>query len=721
MTEPGPRSEDPPSADPAATGPVRLPALRLAPDDASDGLDDGSDDGSSVPRRGSERSGPATGAEVVLADSGTASGSDPGTALEVVPAPGTLAVDDRRPDADAAPAGEPRSSDPAPVRPPVASGALARRVLALVSAPLVALLVGGSAAVVLTLRADASRDRADELSAFAVEQRGADAALDGVWSGVLAVVAGGVGQQVGTVDEVIALSGRARADIDLGAPASAEVGDRAEQAGQVRADFLDAVDAALEESGDSPVELGNALDVLADRRAGSVAASQDLDGALRNAATSDRKTADRYDTIAVVAALAGVLVAAVLVVVSRRRLIVSLDRPLTSLRDAVRRAPSGARVGPAGPGAAPEIQALAQDLHEALTGMGERIDGLRRRAEWGEQSRMIFEALDLADDEPAAYDVIRRALAVIDPTARAELLLAERGSTRLRSVAGNPHLPIPGCPVESTGACVALRRGQVSVFTSSESINTCPKLRDRPDGPCSAACVPVTVAARPVGVLHMTSGDGDPPQPHVVEQLVTLSTQLGNRLGALRTLETTRQEASTDGLTGLPNRRTLEAEVNDLLDRGTPFVMVLADLDKFKRLNDNFGHEVGDKALQLFAGVLRDNVRGNDVVARLGGEEFVLVHPNMSVEISIEAIARLRQALARAVAASHLPPFTCSFGVTHSSVGADGDAILRIADAGLLRAKDLGGDQAVFADAEIAAAVFRDGGAARARTADDRR
>src|SRR5690606_6467041 len=113
----------------------------------------------------------------------------------------------------------------------------------------------------------------------------------------------------------------------------------------------------------------------------------------------------------------------------------------------------------------------------------------------------------------------------------------------------------------------------------------------------------------------------------------------------------------------------LESEVAELLERGTPFVMVLADLDKFKKLNDNYGHEVGDKALQLFAGVLRDNVRGNDVVSRLGGEEFVLVYPNMSVEISIEAIDRLRSALARTVGASHIPPFTCSFGVAHSSVG----------------------------------------------------
>jgi diguanylate cyclase (GGDEF)-like protein len=216
----------------------------------------------------------------------------------------------------------------------------------------------------------------------------------------------------------------------------------------------------------------------------------------------------------------------------------------------------------------------------------------------------------------------------------------------------------------------------------------------------------VTVAGRPAGVLHMTGPASDPPDAHVVERLASLSSQIGNRLGSLRTLETTRQEASTDGLTGLPNRRSLEAAVKRLLDDDTPFVMVLADLDKFKRLNDNFGHEVGDRALQLFASVLRENVRGNDVVARLGGEEFVLVYPNMSVEISLEAIGRLRAALARAVESSTVPEFTCSFGITHSSAAQHGDAILRIADAGLLKAKQLGGDRAIFADAALAAEIF---------------
>jgi diguanylate cyclase (GGDEF)-like protein len=330
----------------------------------------------------------------------------------------------------------------------------------------------------------------------------------------------------------------------------------------------------------------------------------------------------------------------------------------------------------------------------------------------------MFEALELVDDEASAIRVLQRALVQLS-AGPVEVHLAERGSTELRVVAHDVTRDPPGCPVGDAAACVALRRGRVSRFEDSERIDACPLLHDRPGGPCSAVCVPVTVSARPAGVVHLTGPVGAPPSEDVVERLVELSADLGARLGSLRALERSRQEASTDGLTGLPNRRRLEEGVADLIDRGTPFILVLADLDKFKALNDNFGHEVGDRALQLFAGVLRDNVRGNDLVARLGGEEFVLVYPGMSVEISVEAIDRLREALARAVAASSVPPFTCSFGIAHSSVAGDGDAILRVADAGLLAAKDLGGDRAVVADAELAARIFD--GDAPPRTGRDER
>lgn len=404
-----------------------------------------------------------------------------------------------------------------------------------------------------------------------------------------------------------------------------------------------------------------------------------------------------------------VAVAAVLLVMLRNRLRRHLDEPVAVLRQvtsSVIDGDLGARTGRSGPS---DIDALAEELDAATASVQAHVRRLRLHAEWGAQSRMIFEALDLAEDEAGAHQVAEQALAIVDPDRPVELMLAPHGSTELSTVATNPAQPSPGCPVEEVSGCVAIRRAQPVVFDSSESINSCPKLRGRPYGPCSAVCVPVSVAGRPVGVLHTVAADRRPPPERLVGQLATLSTQLGNRLGALRALETSRLEAATDKLTGLPNRRLLESQLASLIERSTPFVLVLADLDNFKRLNDSFGHEIGDRALQLFAQVLRDKVRGNDVIARLGGEEFVLVYPNMSVTTSIEAVERVRDGLTQALAVSTVPEFTCSFGITHSSVGRSAEAILRVADAGLLRAKELGRDQVVYADETLAARIFGEG------------
>ncbi len=423
---------------------------------------------------------------------------------------------------------------------------------------------------------------------------------------------------------------------------------------------------------------------------------------------------DGNDLVALVLAQLAVLLpaaaaAAFLLVMARGRLRRQLDDPVADLRRVVadvRSGDLGARSGRSGP---TDVDALAEELDGALGSVQVHVRRLRQHAEWGAQSRMIFEALDLAEDEAGAHEVAEQALAIVDPDRSVELLLAPHGSTELTTVASNPSQPAPGCPVDEVSGCVAIRRAQPVVFDSSESINSCPKLRGRPYGPCSAVCVPVSVAGRPVGVLHTVGADRRPPGERLVGQLATLSTQLGNRLGALRALESSRLEAATDKLTGLPNRRLLESQLASLIERSTPFVLVLADLDNFKRLNDSFGHEIGDRALQLFAQVLRDKVRGNDVIARLGGEEFVLVYPNMSVTTSIEAVERVRDGLTQALAVASVPEFTCSFGITHSSVGRDAAAILRVADAGLLRAKELGRDQVVYADETLAARVFGDG------------
>jgi diguanylate cyclase (GGDEF)-like protein len=592
-----------------------------------------------------------------------------------------------------------------------AQSGLTRRLLVLVVAPLVPLLLASLLAIGLAVGESSGSGASADLAAAADDHRELRSALDRLWSGTLGLVAGGVGQQVATSGEVQALLGEARGiESSVSGPSDPAA----------RRAFLDATERSLARASGDPLVLGNDLEELEELHRAAV---EDVSSA---ALSLDDEAASELDSgsgtpLALGILLLGASVSAVSVLLIGRRLREQVDLPVGRLREAIRRVRAGEGSVRSNAGGARELADLGTEFDQLIGDLEEQTEALRLLAEWGEQSRLIFDAMDLADDEASLFDVVSRALGMVDAPRPAELLLADSGPNRLTVVATNPHAPAPGPSVDSAGACVALRRGQVAVFDDPGSLNACPILLQRVGAPISGACVPVTVGGRPAGVLHMVGPESIPPAQHVVERLVSLSSQIGNRLGSLRTLETTRQEASTDGLTGLPNRRSLEAQVSALLDRGMPFIMVLADLDKFKRLNDTYGHETGDRALQLFASVLRENVRGNDVVARLGGEEFVLVYPNMSVEISIEAIGRLRGALARAVTASSVPPFTCSFGITHSSVADHGDAILRIADAGLLRAKELGGDRAVVADAELASAVFeRDASRADTDTSDRR-
>ena len=317
---------------------------------------------------------------------------------------------------------------------------------------------------------------------------------------------------------------------------------------------------------------------------------------------------------------------------------------------------------------------------------------LTRQAQRDNFGTQLTEALEMADEEDAAYDVVERAMVEVAAGAPMELLLSDSSRAQLERAAASPTAGAPGCPVQSPFSCVAVRRGNPVVFETSGALNACPHLRDRPDGACSAACVPVTFMGRALGVLHATGPEGQPLAPEQVAQLTSLATQAGARIGTVRAFQKTQLQAATDGLTGLINRRTLETRVRDLAAQHTPFALVLADLDRFKQLNDTHGHEAGDRALRLFSQVVHGVVRGEDIVARLGGEEFVIVLPGLDEGQAVNVLERLRVALGEAHTGDH-PAFTASFGVTDSSHGSNLDEILRVADQGLYVSKQTGRDR----------------------------
>ena len=153
--------------------------------------------------------------------------------------------------------------------------------------------------------------------------------------------------------------------------------------------------------------------------------------------------------------------------------------------------------------------------------------------------------------------------------------------------------------------------------------------------------------------------------------------------------------AYTDTLTGLCNRRfIIEHEttlVRSYVKAGAPLAVAVIDMDHFKFVNDTYGHSAGDEVLAGFAGLARGILRDSDVIARWGGEEFIIIFPNTSEDKAVEALERLRAALATAMPTT-AGPVVVSFsaGVASLVGGEDLQALVRSADAALYRAKDAG-------------------------------
>lgn len=319
---------------------------------------------------------------------------------------------------------------------------------------------------------------------------------------------------------------------------------------------------------------------------------------------------------------------------------------------------------------------------------------MREDADRREFETRLARGLEMIDDETEAFDVIGRAMNGVSPDRPIEMLLADNSHAHLeRVVMSSPDGDPPGCGVDSPDQCVATRRAQTQVFADSEALDACPMLRGRARGRCSGVCVPLSIMGRTVGVIHTTGEVDDTPDRSTIEALQTLSNQAGNRLGMLRVMAETSLQATTDGLTGLVNRRSFENRLRQLRAQGVEFALVMADLDRFKSLNDTHGHETGDRALRIFAETLRRELRGDDLACRYGGEEFAIVLPNADVHEAIDAMQRVREALAQVTRRGDAPAFTSSFGIAHSSDATDVNDLVQRADAAVFAAKDAGRDR----------------------------
>jgi diguanylate cyclase (GGDEF)-like protein len=158
------------------------------------------------------------------------------------------------------------------------------------------------------------------------------------------------------------------------------------------------------------------------------------------------------------------------------------------------------------------------------------------------------------------------------------------------------------------------------------------------------------------------------------------------------------QMAYTDALTGLINRRGMQQRLESELERARrynrPFALILADIDHFKKVNDTYGHSVGDQVLREVAGRLAQNLRDSDSLARWGGEEFLILAPETNLHQAHLLAQRLREAISERPISGLV--ITLSLGVACYRQGDSVAGLLSRADEAMYQAKANGRNQVVL-------------------------
>ncbi len=215
-------------------------------------------------------------------------------------------------------------------------------------------------------------------------------------------------------------------------------------------------------------------------------------------------------------------------------------------------------------------------------------------------------------------------------------------------------------------------------------------------------CIPISYGETLLGVLNVESLNENAfvPQDRLI--MNTLADLLATALHNSFVFQKLQQQSITDGLTGIKTRRffleSLSSEWKRASRSGRPFSVVLIDLDKFKEVNDSLGHLEGDLVLARVGRLLEQKCRQSNIVARYGGDEFIILMPETGAEQAQILAERLRLWMASdpMLNEHHI---TGSFGVASFPVhGFSGESIIRVADAGMYVSKHAGGDRVSTAD-----------------------
>jgi diguanylate cyclase (GGDEF)-like protein len=320
----------------------------------------------------------------------------------------------------------------------------------------------------------------------------------------------------------------------------------------------------------------------------------------------------------------------------------------------------------------------------------------RRRSQQDE----LGDALQVARSETEAYDMLARHIARSSGSHQVTILNRNNSADRLE-----PVTPVrPGSPVEAglqgaaPDACLAVRLARPHIAAPGDAslltCDVCGKSAER------TTCVPSLVAGEVIGSVLVEHGVRLP--EHAAAQIISSVADAAPVIANLRNLTIAERRAATDGLTGLANQRSVHDTLKRMVAQAgrtvEPLALVLFDLDRFKQINDTFGHGRGDDVLAAVGDIAANTVRGSDFVGRLGGEEFAVLLPGTGRDGALLVAENLRQAISALDVTGIERHITASFGVAVLPEDAsEGQALLRVADRALYQAKANGRDRVEMA------------------------
>jgi diguanylate cyclase (GGDEF)-like protein len=155
------------------------------------------------------------------------------------------------------------------------------------------------------------------------------------------------------------------------------------------------------------------------------------------------------------------------------------------------------------------------------------------------------------------------------------------------------------------------------------------------------------------------------------------------------------KEMQKDTLTGAYKKNYFNLQLEKLIENHEDCILVVLDLDNFKQVNDTYGHQAGDDVLKEFVLLIQDNIRGDDLFARWGGEEFLLLLKHTNIDNALKKIESLRHIIDTYIF-KHVGHITSSFGVAYKEESDDLHSLLQRADKALYEAKNRGKNRVIF-------------------------